>query len=393
MRARIVLLCLVTSCVGEISDATLQDVGADLAEQPDADPADAQAAEVGQPDADPMDTGADVGLQDTGVVTQSRLMYVSVGAEPRLAVVTLNTDGSMTARSDWDLTLPDRPGAITFARAARRLYVGVRPGRIVTVALDAEGRPSILGETPDTGFPVFLDTLHDESVLVTTYFGDGVVKTHDISGTPPHAQTDVQTTTDEPHQSIVAPNGKVYVPHRSSDRTRWYDIATNGDITYGGELIAAAGVGPRHVTFSPDGTRAYLVNEFDDSVTLLSVAADGSLTAGDTVPTLPPGVDGTDNTCADIHVVDQGRLLYASNRGHDSVAGYRIEANGSLTTLGATTTEARPREFAISPDQQFIVVAGQDSGFLQSYRVDANGDLTSIDRLELGGDLRWVIID
>ena len=327
------------------------------------------------------------------MAAQNRWMYVSVGAETRLAVVQLMADGTMTAAPDRDLTLPGQPGAVTYARRTRRLYVGVRPGSVVTVALDADGRPSLAGSTDNTGFPVFLDTAVDESVLITAYFGAGELKTHSIAGDPPHASVTTLTTTVEPHQALVGPGGRVYVPHRNSDRVRWYEVAANGQMTYVDELTAPSGVGPRHVSFSPDGQRGYLINEYADSITVHSVGANGALSPTQTLPTLPEGVDGTDNTCADIHVLANGRFAYGTNRGHDSIAGYRIESDGSLVLLGTTPTEARPREFDISPDDRYLVAAGQDSGYLQSYRIEDDGSLTSIDRLQVGGDLRWVIID
>ena len=94
-----------------------------------------------------------------------------------------------------------------------------------------------------------------------------------------------------------------------------------------------------------------------------------------------------------MHVTPDGRFVYGSNRGHDSLAMFAIGADGSLSELGTVPTEARPRKFDVSPDGRFVVAAGQGSGQLQSYRVEDDGTLTMVDRLAVGDDLLWVAID
>jgi 6-phosphogluconolactonase len=183
------------------------------------------------------------------------------------------------------------------------------------------------------------------------------------------------------------------VPHRTGDTTHWYDIDAQGSLSLDAQLSATPGVGPRHLAFSPDGAYAYLVNEFADSVSAHTVASNGALSRFQTLPTIPGAFDGSMNTAADVHVTPDGLTLYSSNRGHDSIAMFSIGSDGSLTALGNAFTEARPREFDVSPDGRFIVVAGQDSGFLQSFRIEPDGMLTMVDRLQVGDDLRWVIID
>ena len=84
---------------------------------------------------------------------------------------------------------------------------------------------------------------------------------------------------------------------------------------------------------------------------------------------------------------------YGSNRGRDSLAMFSIGATGLLTALSIIPTEATPREFDVSPDGRFVVVAGQGNGFLQSYQLQVAGTLVSVGRIEVGDDPRWVIID
>ncbi|MEM9070068.1 MAG: beta-propeller fold lactonase family protein [Myxococcota bacterium] len=362
--------------------------------------ADGSRVDAGEtmPDAG-VDAGIDAGTDadfdagtDAAVPARDRLMYVSVSEDRRIAVLTLRADGTMVAESDLDLDLPGRPGAMTYARSARRLYVGIGDS-IGTIALDGSGAPSLLGRTEGTGRPVYLEVAYDDAVLVSAYFSDGRLRTHDVSGMPPHAETESLDVDNEAHAALLGPSGRrIYVPYRTPDVTQWFDLGSDGSLSFAGEVAALDGAGPRHIIFRPDGRFAWVINEFADSVTAYAVE-DGALRALETTTTLPAGFDGGDNTCADIHVTPDGRFVYGSNRGHDSLAMFAVEDDGNLVSAGQIATEARPREFDLSPDGRFVVAAGQDSGQLQSYRVEDDGSLTSVARLEVGGDLRWVVID
>lgn len=343
------------------------------------------------------DAGRDAG-DDGGPPAEARTMWITVGSQDRLAVVELGADGQLTERSADSLDLPGSPGAMAFARATRRLYVGLDGDAIATIELDGDGRPSLVGVTEGVGSAVYLAVAHGETVLVTGDFGADDLSTFDVSGPPPHAETDRVATAEEPHQTLVGPTGdRVYIPHRSADVVRWFGLNPGGGLSFEDEVAADPGDGPRHIVFSPDGAYAWLVNEFSDSVSSHRVADNGALERFDVASTLPDGVDGSDNACADIHVTPDGRFVYASNRGHDSIARFTVQADGSLTFEGTTPTETRPREFDPSPDGRFLVVAGQDSGFAASYAIDGGGggggDLTQVDRLDLGADLRWIAIE
>jgi 6-phosphogluconolactonase len=96
------------------------------------------------------------------------------------------------------------------------------------------------------------------------------------------------------------------------------------------------------------------------------------------VSTLPEKFDGA-NSGADIHVAASGRFVYASNRGHDSLAIYRIDPrSGRLTYVGHTATQGRtPRSFCLDPTGRFALVANQDSDSIVTFRIDArSGTLT-----------------
>lgn len=324
---------------------------------------------------------------DLGPPARDRAMWISVGGEERLATGTLAADGTLSLAAD--IALPARPGAMAYGRASERLYVGLRGGAVGVVDLAG---PTVLAATPDTGNPVYLALDAAEDHLVSAYFGDDRLRVHAVDGAPPFAEIDTLGSADEPHAATLGPSGLFYVPHRTGDTIHWYRLE-GGALSLAGQVAAEAGEGPRHIAFHPSGAYAYVIMEFADVVVLHDVGADGTLTRREAYPTLPAGFDGDANTTADVHVTPDGRALYGSNRGHDSLAMFAIGADGTLTSLGTVPTEARPREFALSPDGRYLVAAGQDSGQLQSYRVEPGGTLSSVDRLDVGPDLRWVVID
>ncbi len=133
------------------------------------------------------------------------------------------------------------------------------------------------------------------------------------------------------------------------------------------------GAGPRHVALHPGGRFAYLVNELNSTVAALAWdRRTGAFRELQVVPTLPEGFRGG-STCADIQVASSGRFVYASNRGHDSIAIYRVgRRTGHLTHVDHTSTEGRtPRSFCIDPAGRFLLVANQDSDTLVTFRIDA----------------------
>lgn len=132
------------------------------------------------------------------------------------------------------------------------------------------------------------------------------------------------------------------------------------------------GCGPRHLAFHPRQSMGYVINELDSTVTVLARDASG-LKPLQTVTTLPADLPASiRNDCADIHVSPDGRYLYGSNRGHDSLAVWRIADDGRLTSVQHVSSGGRhPRNFTLSPDGQWLLCANRDSDVIAVFRRDA----------------------
>ena len=189
-----------------------------------------------------------------------------------------------------------------------------------------------------------------------------------------------------PHAHSIALDPKdrhVLVPDLGMDKVLIYRFdAVTGTLAPNPHqpwVDCVPGAGPRQIVLHPGGRFAYLINELNSSVTAFGYdPALGRLTALQTLSTLPGGFTGQ-STCAEVQITGSGRFLYGSNRGHDSLVIYAIDASlGTLTLVGHEATRGRiPRHFEVNPQGDFLIAANQDSGDLVVFRIDpASGKLT-----------------
>ncbi len=178
------------------------------------------------------------------------------------------------------------------------------------------------------------------------------------------------------HSAILAPDGRfVFVPDLGLDKLVIYrlDAACGRLEPHAVPWIKTRpGAGPRHVAFHPSGRLAFLVNELDSTLTSLSYdPAAGRFEELHVVPTLPDGFAGQ-STCADVQVAPSGRHVYASNRGHDTIATFAVDlAKGRLELIAHQATGGRtPRSFGIDPSGRFLLAANQDTDSVVTFRID-----------------------
>ena len=150
------------------------------------------------------------------------------------------------------------------------------------------------------------------------------------------------------------------------------------------KLAMAAGAGPRHLTFHPNKKYLYVLNELDNTISLVQKSETGGYQIKQTITTLPENFTEFSKS-ADIHISSDGKFVYSSNRGHDSIAIFAVNAtNGNLTLLGFESTKGNtPRNFSLSNDENYVIVANQDSNNLVSFkRNNATGLLTYISEIK-----------
>ena len=291
------------------------------------------------------------------------------------------------------------PSFVIVDRAGRHLYSAHGDGTQVTsYAIDqATGRLTVLNRQPTGGGNgVHLAIDATGRFLALANYGTGSLAVFPIdangslaprsdlatfSGTPgPHR---TQQESSHPHHCPFDRSGRFIVgPDKGLDKVFVYRLDTaRGTATPAAppHVATRSGAGPRHVDFHPARPFAYVVNELDSTVATYQFDPDkGTMKPIQVVTTVPPSHTG-DNTGAEIAVAPSGKFVYTSNRGHDSIAIFAIDAAaGTLTSVGWEPTGGRtPRFFALDPPGRQLYAANQATDTIVIFDVnEATGKLT-----------------
>jgi 6-phosphogluconolactonase len=187
-------------------------------------------------------------------------------------------------------------------------------------------------------------------------------------------------------------NAWVFVPHVEPNAIFQFKLhAKTGKIEGAGKAPGGAPkAGPRHLAWHPTQPLAFSSDETGSSITAYRFDAKTGLKPVQTLSTLPADFKGK-NTTAEVKVHPNGKFVWVSNRGHDSLAGFAIDKGGKLTAIGHAKTEKTPRSFEIDPDGQFAFGAGEGSGRLAVFRINDKGALDRLATYEVGKSLTWVM--
>ena len=194
-------------------------------------------------------------------------------------------------------------------------------------------------------------------------------------GTPgPHK---VDQTFSHPHEIAYSPDGRfLVVPDKGLDRVFTYRFDADRGVLAPGEapfVQVRPGAGPRHIAFHPTGSYAFVAHELDASVGAYRYdAQNGALRPFQVIPSAPDSFTGA-NTAAEIAISLDGRFVYVSNRGHDSVGSFAVDpASGRLSPLCWVSSQGQgPRFFAIDPSGTVLHVANENSDSIVSYTLEA----------------------
>jgi 6-phosphogluconolactonase len=282
----------------------------------------------------------------------------------------------------------ENPALFTLARDQNRLYC-VHGGRnlMSAFALDkATGLLTLLNQIDCQGNnPVDSALDPTERFLVIANYGSGAVAVMPIGndwqlqqvsqlvqlpGTP--GPNPKEQASSHPHAVIFDPTGQfVVVPDKGFDRTFFFRF-DNGRLaaTEQGFAASAPGAAPRHATFHPTLPVLYVNNELDSTVTVFDWDG-GQAAERQVISTVPAGYTGH-NTTAEIAASADGRHLYVSNRGEDSIVRFAVApGDGSLTYIDSVPTGgARPRFFTLGPDARHLYAANQDSDEITVFEID-----------------------
>jgi 6-phosphogluconolactonase len=178
------------------------------------------------------------------------------------------------------------------------------------------------------------------------------------------------------HSAVITPDGRhAVVCDLGCDEVIVYAVSPDGALTRTSAVRTAAGAGPRHSAFHPDGAQLYVINELNSTLASFTWR-DQRLTPLAVAPALPADFSG-ESYCSEIAVHPNGRYVYAANRGHNSIAVFQVQGDGSARPIAHESVRGDwPRHFALSPDGRWLLVANQRSGDVQVFGVGESGLLT-----------------
>ncbi len=280
---------------------------------------------------------------------------------------------------------------------------GRESGGVTALEIDeATGKLKVLNQQPSGGRgPCHLSVDATGKVVLVANYSSGIVAMLPIepdgSLAPPsdvvqHAGSSVNPKRQQgPRAHSILPdppNRCAFAADLGIDKLMAYRLdLKGGKLTPNDPPFAKihAGAGPRHFAFHPTRDFIYVINELDSTMSILSYdRSTGAVKEITHLSTLPDGWEG-ENYCADVHVHPNGKFLYGSNRGHDSIVIYEITpSGGSLTCKGHESVRGEwPRNFALDPEGKFLIAANQNTNNLVVFRIDPSTGLLSATGSEL----------
>ena len=231
------------------------------------------------------------------------------------------------------------------------------------------------------GGPCFLSLAAGGGYLFLANYPNGsvVVIKNDKDGIPSYVTDTILYVRENPdsshaHMILPDPSGeRVYVTDLGLDRVSAYNFDPNTgkiNLIENGIAQLPEGDGPRHFEFNSDGSMMYVINELGSTMVVYNVNASDELTLLQRLPTTKSGFEGV-NYCADIHISKDGRFLYGSNRGENTIVTFRIGRDGLLELAGHTSCGGDwPRNFTLDPTGRFLLVGNQKSDYISVFRID-----------------------
>ena len=229
--------------------------------------------------------------------------------------------------------------------------------------------PCYISMSPDSGY-LFIANYPNGSVVVVRL---------DETGVPESITDTILYVKEEPdrsnaHMIISDPAGKrIYVTDLGLNRIMIYNFDTEkGKLQEieNGLIPVPAGSGPRHFTFNEDGSKLYLINEHGSTIMVFDTDEQAGLKLLQTESTRNPEFI-ENNYCADIHIGKDGKYLYGSNRGENTIVVYKIAEDGLLTFAGRVSCGGNwPRNFVIDPTGKFLLVGNQKSDKISVFRIN-----------------------
>ena len=341
-------------------------------------------------------------------------VYVAAQDDNKIGVFTMDANtGALTHQSD--VAMPGGPSLLAISPDKGTLYVSHREAlSLSSQRIDpATGGLTQTGSVSVEDWPAYIATDRTGRHLTVAFYGGARAGVYPIGadgelGGPP---TESLATADGAHAILTDRSNRfAFVPHIAYIQDNVLEPPKNipgPNVIYQFRFDADTGrltpndplqvemngfLGPRHYCYHPSLDVVYFSDEQGSSVTAYNMDSEGRLSAFQTISTLPEGHTER-NTCSQIQITSDGRMLFVPNRGHNSIASFTVDATtGALTAAGRASTEAVPSAFSLDPQGKFVFGAGSATGRLSSHSIDANtGEMTALATYDVGARPMWVL--
>jgi 6-phosphogluconolactonase len=334
----------------------------------------------------------------------SHYVYAPVKGDNRVLVFSLDPSSGKLSLSQED-AIEGVPYVSGFSPKQDTFYVSTRTpdGSLIhcysvnqgTGGLTSLGDPLSLDVEP-----AYLSIDNTGRFLLMAYYSAGIVTVHSRNEDGTIDGNTVQRIETEKYAHYIktdATNRYAFVPHVESANSIYQFLfdETTGRLTPNKtpKVAGGPGQGPRHLGFHPTLDMVYADNEQECSVTVYRFdKTEGTLQPVQSVSTLPEEEFEGAKSNAQLHMHPDGRSVYASNRGPDSIAMFRIDpATGLIESLGQQSVPGIPRPFGIDPDGDFLFAGGDASSVIVVHRIDEVGRLTPLESYEIGEATGWIV--
>jgi 6-phosphogluconolactonase len=338
----------------------------------------------------------------SAAMAKKSLLYIATQNPEKMGIAVAEFDSGTGALSAPKLVMETRdPAHFTLSADGSRLYMcnTGTPGGVSTFAVkDREtGALELLNYKESKGRgPSYISVDGTGRYVLDANYGGGYIEIHSLAADGSldqqtafvqHEGSSVNPRQDKPYAHWIRTdpgNRFALVADLGTDKIVVYRFDENtGRVTPNEPAFARlnGGSGPRHLAFHPNGKWLYAVQELSNEVVAFRWdARKGELTQFQQVKTLPADFTGQ-NTAAEIGIPRDGRFLYTSNRGHDSIVVYSVDSgSGELTLRQRVPSRGKvPRYFTFDPTEKWLIVSNQEAGNVAVFSVDAkNGELQPV---------------
>lgn len=269
----------------------------------------------------------------------------------------------------WQMRHPDLPVLYSVVETADE-----GGGAVVALSIGADGALTEIARHPTMGADPCHLSVAGNLLFASNYGGgslaalalDAAGHPREVAGITMHSGNSVDPVRQKsPHvhsSTLHANHGTLLVCDLGLDKVYRYPVVSGGvDVNGRKTMKMRPGAGPRMVALAPDGRYAFVINELDNTIVTFDLEATDRPVELDTVSTLPSDFDDA-SYCAHLALSRDGQFLYASNRGHDSIATFGIGPDGTLEARGHVSSGGHhPRFFCLTPEEDFMLVANRDS--------------------------------